>query len=99
MHIKTILAGAALALAATIGSASAAERFSTLDGVTAVAMSSGEMDAVVGSAVHFIDPGGGKTHSTHGPFLDFGLGFSATNSYHGLCVANGGPISTTPTVC
>ncbi|MEE8276555.1 MAG: hypothetical protein V3R75_05340, partial [Alphaproteobacteria bacterium] len=53
MHIKTILAGAALALAATIGSASAAERFSTLDGVTAVAMSAGELGAVVGGARHF----------------------------------------------
>ena len=59
MHIKTILAGAALALAATIGSASAAEQFSTLEGVTAVAMSSVEQDAVVGKIVHFFDANGG----------------------------------------
>ena len=48
----------AIALAATIGSVSAADQFATLDGVTAVAMSSGELDAVTGLHVHFVpNPG------------------------------------------
>ena len=32
MHIKSIVAGAAIALAATVGSAYAADQFATLDG-------------------------------------------------------------------
>ena len=52
MLTKSILAGAAIALAATIGSASAGEQFTTLEGVTAVAMSSTDLDAVVGGAKH-----------------------------------------------
>ena len=53
MRIKLIAAGAAIALAASIGTASAAEQFSTLEGVTAVAMSTGELGAVTGTAKHF----------------------------------------------
>ena len=48
MHIKSIVAGAALALAATIGSASAAEQFSTLKGLPAVAMAPAELAATRG---------------------------------------------------
>ena len=61
MRIKAIVAGAALALAATIGSASAAEQFATLDGVMAVAMSNADKAAVTGTAAHFhvLPPGGG----------------------------------------
>ena len=40
------LAGAAIALAATVGSASAAEQFTTLGGVTAVPMSTSQMERV-----------------------------------------------------
>ena len=56
MRIKTIVAGAANALAATVGSAYAAERFSTLDGVSAQPMSSAELDSVrgQGGTLHFI---------------------------------------------
>ncbi len=53
MFAKSILATAAIALAATIGSASAGEQFTTLDGVTAVAMSSGELATVKGQHVHW----------------------------------------------
>ena len=45
MQIKSILAGAAIALAAVIGSASAAEQFTTLTGVTAEVMPADEMEA------------------------------------------------------
>ena len=56
MHIKTIVAGAAIALAATIGSASAAEQFSTLKGIPAVAMAPAEADAIRGLNVQVIRP-------------------------------------------
>lgn len=61
MYIKTIIAGAAIVLAATFGLAYADDEFSTLEGVTAVAMSSGELDAVAGLHIHFqvITPGKG----------------------------------------
>ena len=52
MHIKSILAGVALALAATLGSASAADPFTTLDGIPAATMSAAEMAAVSGLALH-----------------------------------------------
>ena len=50
MNIKSILAGAAIALAASVGSASAADQFSTLDGVPAASMSARDMAAVRGTA-------------------------------------------------
>ena len=63
MHIKSIVVGAAIALAATVGSASAADQFATLGGVTAEPMNAGEMAAVVG-AVFIIGvnppPGGSR---------------------------------------
>ncbi len=49
MQFKSIVAGAAVALAATVGSASAADQFATLGGVTAEPMNAGEMAAVVGA--------------------------------------------------
>ena len=52
MQIKSTVAAAAIALAATIGSASAADQFTTLAGVEAQAMSSHAMEVVVGS--HFL---------------------------------------------
>ncbi len=51
MQIKSILAGTALALAATIGSASAADEFMTLDGVAADVMSATELSATVGAGI------------------------------------------------
>ena len=100
MQIKSIFAGAAIALAATIGSASAAEQFTTLEGVTAVAMSSVEQDAVRGSAAHFtvttsraglINP---DTPAAATPLAGdfFRVGFAGRGvapGYNGLCVALG----------
>ncbi len=51
MHIKSILAAAAIALAATVGSAYAADQFATLDGVTAQPMNTAEMDQVRGTVI------------------------------------------------
>ncbi len=50
MHIKPILAGAAIALAAGVGSVSAGDEFATLDGVAAVPMTSEHMAAIRGTA-------------------------------------------------
>ncbi len=49
MQIKSTVAAAAIALAATIGSASAADQFSTITGVEAQAMTNQEMAVVRGS--------------------------------------------------
>lgn len=51
MSIKSLAAVAAIAMAATIGSAYAAERFNTLDGIAADLLTPQEMDGVIGSAV------------------------------------------------
>ncbi len=50
MHIKSILAGTAIALVAGVGSVSAGDGFATLDGVAAVPMTSEHMEAVRGAA-------------------------------------------------
>ncbi len=49
MRIKLFAAGAAIALAATIGSASAADQFSTLEGIAVDALTPQEMRAVAGA--------------------------------------------------
>ncbi|MCH8921470.1 MAG: hypothetical protein IIA23_12325, partial [Chloroflexi bacterium] len=49
MHIKSIVAGAAIALAATVGTASAADQFATLDGMAAQPLTAEEMAGVVGA--------------------------------------------------
>ena len=54
MQIKSIVTAAAIALAATIGSASAADQFSAIEGIPAEFMSAGDMDAVVGGAIYLI---------------------------------------------
>ncbi len=51
MLTKSILAGAAIALAATVGSASAAERFATLDGIAAEPMGAAALSSVRGGMV------------------------------------------------
>ena len=58
MRIKLIASGAAIALAATIGAASADEQFNTLDGITAQAMNAQEMGVVVGMDNLAIDVSG-----------------------------------------
>ena len=82
MPTKSIITAAAIAAIATIGSASAADRFTTLDGVTAVAMSNYDMDAVHGTAAHFfvLTPGGVGSVSNHKVATMHAAGF----------VANGG---------
>ncbi len=74
MEIKSIVAGAAIALAATIGSASAGDEFSTLGGVSAESLSAVEMAAVVGDHLFIlIQPLSGPPQifvdgpSTHAP--------------------------------
>ena len=53
MDIKTLVSATAIVLAATIGSAFAADQFSTLDGVTAKQMTSGDLANVKGQGFHF----------------------------------------------
>ena len=50
MQIKSILAAAAIALAASVGSAFAADQFATLDGIAADALTPQEMGVVTGAA-------------------------------------------------
>ena len=52
MQITTLISAAAITLAATIGSVSAAEQFTTLGGISAVPMSSSELGAVRGTHKH-----------------------------------------------
>ena len=101
MRIKAIVAGAAIALAATIGTASADEQFSILEGVTAVPISSGELDTVVGKTIHFTTPSqnighpkGGKQeagrHLVNWKKNNLGKGQALPGSgpgYSGLCGA------------
>ncbi len=49
MHIKSILAGTAIALVAGVGSAWAGDEFATLDGVAAVPMTSEHMGEIRGA--------------------------------------------------
>ena len=51
MQFKSILAAAAVAVAATVGSASAADRFVTLDGIAAVPMPAPALDEVRGGII------------------------------------------------
>ena len=51
MGLRSILAGAAIILAATVGSAFAAEQFTTLEGVTAEAMTTQAMGGIKGQLV------------------------------------------------
>ena len=50
MQIKSILAAAAIALAVTVGSASAADPFATLKGIPVEGLSTSAMAEVVGAA-------------------------------------------------
>ena len=58
IRITTLVSASivAIALVATLGSLSAADKFATLDGVKAVPMSSSELDAVAGTSIHFFTP-------------------------------------------
>ena len=58
MHIKSIVAGAAIALASTVGAASAADQFPTLVGIMAQPMNAAEMDQVRGTVITLNIPSG-----------------------------------------
>ncbi len=101
MQIKSIVAGAAIALAATIGSASAGDEFSTLGGVSAESLSSVEMAAVVGAHLFIqINPRSGRFRrievqqpETHGPLA--GLARAQTAS-GGVVTASGTGVDCPP---
>ncbi len=61
MQIKSILAGAAIALLVGLGAASAAEQFATLDGISAETLSSAELASVKGVHVYVVVTYGGET--------------------------------------
>ena len=56
MHIKSIVAGTAIALAVSLGSASAADQFSALEGLAAEPLTPHEMGAIFGAANLVVDP-------------------------------------------
>ena len=58
MQIKLIVSAAAIALAATVGSASAADRFDALEGIEAQAMTPLEIGAVIGGFDRVVVPPG-----------------------------------------
>lgn len=97
MRITTLVSAAAIILATTIGSVSAADQFTTLGGITAAPMSSSEMNSVKGMHRHFRNPANKKTLVAgntfeHNWFLNGSPdGQLVAPSYRGLCVA--GPIS------
>ncbi len=87
MRIKAIVSGAAIALATTIGSASAADQFSTITGVEAQAMTNQEMEVVRGSGVVLLtvtpSPSGRRS-----PVVSM-LSIGSLDSVFGLAVASG----------
>ena len=90
MRIKLIASAAAIALAATISSASAAEQFTTLDGVSAATMSAGEMAVVRGQAMHDLHvhrPAGAGGSPGAAVLSDNGLSNDAFLFNPGLAVA------------
>jgi len=101
MRITTLLSASAIILTANIGSASAADEFGTLKGITATPMAASELGAVKGMHVHFVNKNGGSPQG--GPHLAGRLdeknwylngspdGQLVAPSYHGLCVAAGTP--------
>ena len=100
MHIRSILALAAVVLA--ISSAAAADdQFATLGGVTAETMLPAEMEQVVGSffTIFFVSPTtiSGKTTLTldEGIVADNGAGLVGENGikfFHGGCAAGSGRV-------
>ena len=80
MHIKLFVSVAAIALVAGLGTASAAEQFSTLKGLPAVAMAPAELAATRGAGAGLLSTDPGVTdqvvpHNGYqgGPFLLGGL--------------------------
>ena len=110
MRRSKLLAASVIGFVFSIGSAAAADEesaasaFTILAGVKATPMAAGELEAVKGAHVHFLDPNGGfhlagnpenKGVGT-GNWYDNGspeaeAGNLVAPSYHGLCVAAGTP--------
>ncbi len=80
MQIKSILAAAVIALAASVGSAYAADSFATLDGVSAQTLSGLEMDQARGTAagIHLEIPFDGADSSVGGEDFIEGVVLAAT---------------------
>ena len=55
MQIKLIVSAAAIALVAGLGSASAADQFTALEGITAEPLNAVELDRVRGASVNLAD--------------------------------------------
>jgi len=101
MKFSVFLSAAAIVMSAGIGTASAADEFAALKGVTATPMASSELSAVKGLHVHFVNRNGGSPQG--GPHLAGRLdgknwylngspdASPVAPSYHGLCVAAGTP--------
>jgi len=101
MKSTILVSVAAIAIAASVGTAIAADEFVTLKGVAATPMASSELSAVKGLHVHFVNRNGGSPQG--GPHLAGRLdgknwylngspdGDPVAPSYHGLCVAAGTP--------
>ena len=88
---NTLALAAAIALAATIGSVSASAQSAKIDGVTAVPMASGELDAVKGMHDHWFTPDGerhaaGQPPEGHKFHCERGEGCGVP-AYNGICVA------------
>ncbi len=69
MQIKSILAGAAIALLAGLGAASAAEQFATLEGVSAETLSPAELARARGAHIIVHDY---TTDEIYGGYQEFG---------------------------
>ena len=81
MRIKLFAVGAALAMAATVGSASAADQFSTLEGIPAQTLTEQEMGKVIGG-----HPPGGNEFGPFGtePVAKSGFGKANANGQAGI---------------
>ena len=86
MRVKAIAVAAAIAFASAVGSASAAERFSTLGGAPAGPLSAAEMASIKGSAVII------RIHGPHGPrnFIQRGIFVSVNHTIEVVVVPGEG---------
>ena len=82
MHIRSIIALAAVVLASTAGAATAADGFSSINGIPAEALTEAEMDIVQGTAVFSVIHMSGITDLTLTSF-----GSSILFFQHGGCPA------------
>ncbi len=96
MDIKTLVSATAIVLAATIGSAFAADQFTTLDGVTAKQMTSGDLANVKGQFAHFTVNGLPINPVDHPFVLGGPLGASGHPGFKGITVAGSNGAAVAP---